>query len=66
MHSHRGDHADSEGLREVDDKLIVVASRLHASIVAADINCNRVAEIQGVRILNVSLLANALRWVVLP
>ena len=58
--------ADPEGLDDVDDKLIAVASRLHASIVTTDFNLNRVAEIQGVRVLNVNLLASALRPVVIP
>jgi uncharacterized protein YacL len=57
---------DPEGLREVDDKLVAVASLLNGPIVTTDFNLNRVAEIQGVSVLNVNLLANALRPVVIP
>jgi len=51
---------------DVDSKLIKLAKRLHAPIVTGDYNLNRVAELQGVKVLNVNQLANALRPVVLP
>lgn len=51
---------------EVDGKLIKVAKSLGAPIATTDFNLNRVAEIQGVRVLNVNELANAMKAVVLP
>ena len=51
---------------EVDGKLIQLATALGAPIVTTDFNLNRVAEIQGIRVLNVNELANALKSVVLP
>ena len=51
---------------EVDGKLVGVARELHASIMTTDYNLNRVASIQGVKVLNVNALANSLRPVVLP
>ncbi|MEE8443688.1 MAG: PIN domain-containing protein [Dehalococcoidia bacterium] len=51
---------------EVDGKLVKVAKSLGAPIATTDFNLNRVAEIQGVRVLNVNELANALKAVVLP
>ena len=51
---------------EVDSKLINLAKSLGAPIVTTDFNLNRVAEIQGVRVLNVNELANALKSAVLP
>ena len=51
---------------EVDGKLVMLAKSLGASIVTTDFNLNRVAEIQGVQVLNVNELANALKSVVLP
>lgn len=57
---------DVEDVREVDDKLIRLAKNLHCPIVTNDYNLNRVAELQGVRILNINELANAVRAVVLP
>ncbi len=51
---------------EVDAKLVKLAKSLRASIVTTDFNLNRVAEIQGVQVLNVNELANALKSVVFP
>ena len=57
---------DVEGVREVDDKLVILARQLHAPILTNDYNLNRVAELQGVSILNVNDLANAVKAVHLP
>lgn len=51
---------------EVDSKLVDLATELKASIVTTDYNLNRVAQIQGVAVLNVNELANSLTPVVLP
>ena len=51
---------------EVDAKLVMLAESLNAPIVTTDFNLNRVAEIQGVNVLNINELANALKSVVLP
>ncbi len=57
---------DIEDVREVDDKLIALAKRLRCPVLTNDYNLNRVAEIQGVTVLNVNELANAVRMVFLP
>ncbi len=57
---------DVSGVREVDDKLVFLAKRLRCAIVTNDYNLNRVAELQGVRVLNINELANAVRAVFLP
>jgi uncharacterized protein YacL len=57
---------DVEGVREVDDKLVILARQLHCPILTNDYNLNRVAELQGVAILNVNELANAVKMVLLP
>ncbi len=57
---------DVEGIREVDDKLITLARQLRSPILTNDYNLNRVAELQGVTILNVNELANAVKSVLLP
>lgn len=57
---------DIEGVREVDDKLVLLAKRLHCAIVTNDYNLNRVAELQGVRVLNINELANAVKALFLP
>jgi uncharacterized protein YacL len=51
---------------EVDRKLVELALRLNAKIVTNDFNLNKVASVQGINILNVNLLANAVRPAVLP
>jgi uncharacterized protein YacL len=51
---------------EVDLKLIELAKRYDAKIVTNDFNLNKVAQLQGIEILNVNQLANALKPVVLP
>ncbi len=50
----------------VDEKLVKLAKLLGAKILTNDYNLNKVAEFQGVTILNINDLANALRAVVLP
>jgi uncharacterized protein YacL len=57
---------DFPDLRGVDSKLIRLARLRQAAIVTTDYNLSRVASLQGVAILNVNELANALRTVVTP
>jgi len=57
---------DAADVEEVDAKLVKLAKGLGASIVTNDFNLNRVAELQGVRVLNINELANAVKPVVLP
>lgn len=59
------DH-DFPKLKGVDAKLIALAKKKNGRIITNDYNLNKVAEIQGIRILNVNELANALKPVVLP
>lgn len=51
---------------DVDHKLVELARRVGAKIVTNDFNLNKVATVQGLAVLNVNQLANALRPVVLP
>jgi uncharacterized protein YacL len=55
-----------EGVRDVDDKLVILAKRLHSRILTNDYNLNRVAELQGVTVLNINELANAVKAVFIP
>jgi len=57
------DFADT---REVDAKLVRLAKLLGGRILTNDFNLNKVAELQGVQVLNINELANALKPVVLP
>jgi uncharacterized protein YacL len=53
-------------LGSVDSKLVGLAKELKAAIVTNDFNLNRVAELQGVQVLNINELVQALKPVVLP
>jgi len=57
---------DVEGVREVDDKLVILAKQLRCPILTNDYNLNRVAELQGVLVLNINELANAVKAVYIP
>jgi uncharacterized protein YacL len=58
--------ADVEDVAEVDGKLVKMARTLHCPIITNDFNLNRVAELQGVKVLNINELANAVKPVMLP
>jgi uncharacterized protein YacL len=57
---------DFPQIADVDMKLIELAKRYNAKVVTNDFNLNKVATLQGIEIMNVNLLANALKPVVLP
>ena len=58
--------ADYPALREVDLKLIEMAKAERAKIMTNDFNLNKLAQVQGVEVLNINELANALKPIVLP
>jgi uncharacterized protein YacL len=57
---------DPGDVYEVDGKLVKLARTSSCPIITNDFNLNRIAELQGVRVLNINLLANAVKPVVLP
>lgn len=57
---------DFADVTEVDAKLVRLARELKAHVLTTDYNLNRVASIEGVRVLNINELANAVRPVILP
>ena len=57
---------DPTDATQVDDKLISLARQTGAIVVTNDYNLNRVARLQGVQILNINELANAVKSVLLP
>ncbi len=57
---------DFEEIVEVDSKLVRLAQIIDAKILTNDYNLNKVAELQGVVVLNINELANAVKPVVLP
>ncbi|NBI30324.1 PIN/TRAM domain-containing protein [Chengkuizengella marina] len=57
---------DFEEISEVDSKLVKLAKVLMGKVVTNDYNLNKVCELQGVSVLNINDLANAVKPVVLP
>ena len=57
---------DAKEITDVDSKLVKLAKSLGCAIITNDFNLNQVAKIQGVQVLNVNELANAVRPVALP
>jgi uncharacterized protein YacL len=57
---------DFPKIKEVDSKLVALARVHDAKVITNDFNLNKVAELQGVSVLNINELANALKPVVLP
>ncbi|MDK1021675.1 MAG: PIN domain-containing protein, partial [Candidatus Hydrogenedentes bacterium] len=57
---------DPEEIREVDGKLVALARKYKAKILTTDYNLNKVAQIEGIGVLNVNDLANALKPTALP
>jgi uncharacterized protein YacL len=57
---------DFPGIREVDLKLIELAKLYEGKIITNDFNLNKIAQLQGVEVLNINELANALKPIVLP
>ncbi|RJG15933.1 PIN/TRAM domain-containing protein [Paenibacillus thiaminolyticus] len=57
---------DFEEISEVDSKLVKLAKVLKGKVVTNDFNLNKVCELQGVSVLNINDLANAVKPVVLP
>jgi len=55
-----------EDVAEVDTKLVKLAQKLGGKIITNDFNLNKVAELHGVKVLNINELANAVKPVVLP
>ena len=68
----KGDHVvstpdiDVPGIVEVDAKLVRVAHERGLAVLTTDYNLNKIARIQGVAVLNINELANALKPAVLP
>jgi uncharacterized protein YacL len=57
---------DYPATKEVDSKLIELAKEVRGKIITNDSNLNKVAELQGIQVLNINELANSIKPVVLP
>jgi len=57
---------DFDDITEVDSKLVRLAKEINGKIITNDFNLNKVCELQGISVLNINELANAVKPVVLP
>ncbi len=62
----RIEELDFPEMAGVDSKLVALAKATNLPVMTTDFNLNKIAELQGVRVLNINELANALKPVVLP
>ncbi len=60
------DHSVFPEVHATDDKLVALAKKLHAQLYTTDYNLSKVAAVEGVQVLNVNELAQALRPIALP
>jgi len=63
---HEGILPELEEVQEVDQRLVTLAKALGARVMTNDYNLNKVAQLQGVEVVNLNELANALKAVALP
>jgi uncharacterized protein YacL len=63
---HDSDIPELAGVIEVDQKLVVLAKHLGGRVVTNDYNLNKIARLQGVEVINLNDLANAMKPIVLP
>jgi uncharacterized protein YacL len=66
MQIHEGNLPELRGVHKVDERLVALAKVLGARVVTNDYNLNKIAQLQGVEVINLNELANALKSVALP
>ncbi len=63
---HDAEIPELSGIREVDQRLVILAKHLGGKVVTNDYNLNKIARLQGVDVINLNDLANAMKPIVLP
>jgi uncharacterized protein YacL len=63
---HEANLAELRDVTKVDERLVMLAKALGARVVTNDFNLNKIAQLQGVDVINLNELANALKLVALP
>jgi uncharacterized protein YacL len=66
LQMHEGSLSELRDVHKVDERLVVMAKVLGARVVTNDFNLNKIAQLQGVEVINLNELANALKSVALP
>jgi uncharacterized protein YacL len=63
---HEANLSELRDVQKVDERLVVFAKSLGARVVTNDYNLNKIAQLQGVEVINLNEIANALKSVALP
>jgi uncharacterized protein YacL len=66
LQMHEANLPELRDVHKVDERLVVLAKSLGARVVTNDFNLNKIAQLQGVEVINLNELANALKLVALP
>jgi uncharacterized protein YacL len=66
LQMHEANFAELRDVHKVDERLVVLAKVLGARVVTNDFNLNKIAQLQGVEVINLNEMANALKLVALP
>src|SRR5207237_2047214 len=66
LQMHEANLAELREVQKVDERLVVLAKALGARVVTNDFNLNKIAQLQGVEVINLNELANAMKTVALP
>lgn len=66
LQMHEGNLPELRDVQKVDERLVVMAKALSARVVTNDFNLNKIAQLQGVEVINLNELSNALKLVALP
>jgi uncharacterized protein YacL len=66
LQMHEGNLPELRDVHKVDERLVVMAKALGARVVTNDFNLNKIAQLQGVEVINLNELSNALKSVALP
>jgi uncharacterized protein YacL len=66
LQMHEGNLAELREVQKVDERLVVMAKVLGARVVTNDFNLNKISQLQGVDVINLNELSNALKLIALP
>ena len=66
MQMHKGNLPELRDVVKVDERLVVLAKAVSGRVVTNDFNLNKIAQLQGVEVINLNELANSLKLVALP
>ncbi len=66
MQMHEGNLPELRDVQKVDERLVVLAKAISGNVVTNDFNLNKICQLQGVDVINLNELSNALKLVALP